>query len=59
MGAPVLDNQFFGHNVLVKQYPENFEDVKLTAKDILNSIAERDIYTGDNIEFVLINSNGV
>jgi 20S proteasome alpha/beta subunit len=30
-----------------------------TAKDIINSIAERDIYTGDQVEIVIVDRNGV
>jgi 20S proteasome alpha/beta subunit len=33
--------------------------VEDTVKDIINSIAERDIYTGDGVEVVLVNSKGV
>lgn len=59
MGAPILDNQFVGHNHLVKTLPVNLEDVIATGKDIINSIAERDIYTGDGVELVIIDKNGV
>ena len=33
--------------------------VEETAKDIINSIAERDIYTGDNVEVVIVDSKGI
>ena len=59
LGAPILDNQFFGHNFLVKKYPTNLEDTLNTQKDILHGIAERDIYTGDNIEFTVITNEGI
>lgn len=59
LGAPILDNQFVGHNFMVKVLPDSQEEVEVTAKDILNSIAERDIYTGDNIEVVTVDSTGV
>lgn len=39
--------------------PESQEEVINTAKDIINSIAERDIYTGDNVEVVTVDRNGV
>ena len=59
LGAPILDNQFIGHNFKVKVLPESQEEVENTAKDIINSIAERDIYTGDNVELVTVDANGV
>ena len=49
MASPLLDNQFVGHNHLVKKVAENQQDVEAAAKDMLHSIAERDIYTGDNV----------
>lgn len=59
LGAPILDNQFVGHNFLVKQLAQNVQEVEETAKDIINSIAERDIYTGDQVEVVLVDATGV
>jgi len=59
LGAPILDNQFVGHNFLVKVLPTSQESVENTAKDIINSIAERDIYTGDNVELVTVDKTGV
>ncbi len=59
LGAPILDNQFVGHNFLVKQLAKNVQEVEDTAKDIINSIAERDIYTGDQVELVIIDKYGV
>ena len=59
LGAPILDNQFIGHNFKVKVLPESQQEVENTAKDIINSIAERDIYTGDNVEVVTVDGNGV
>jgi 20S proteasome alpha/beta subunit len=35
------------------------QEVEDTAKDIINSIAERDIYTGDQVELVIIDRLGV
>lgn len=43
----------------MKQLPVSQQEVENTAKDILNSIAERDIYTGDGIELVTVDRNGV
>lgn len=59
MGMTVLDNQFVGHNHLVKQLPGDQQEVENTLRDILNSIAERDIYTGDNMEVVICDKDGV
>jgi 20S proteasome subunit beta 6 len=59
LGAPILDNQFVGHNYLIKSLPDSVEEVEVAAKDIINSIAERDIYTGDGLEVVIIDKSGV
>eukprot|EP00350_Pseudokeronopsis_sp_OXSARD2_P002640 CAMPEP_0170540728 /NCGR_PEP_ID=MMETSP0211-20121228/676_1 /TAXON_ID=311385 /ORGANISM="Pseudokeronopsis sp., Strain OXSARD2" /LENGTH=125 /DNA_ID=CAMNT_0010843241 /DNA_START=393 /DNA_END=767 /DNA_ORIENTATION=- len=59
LGAPILDNQFWGHNHLVKKLSENLKEMEDTGKDIINSIAERDIYTGDGVEVVIIDKDGV
>jgi len=44
---------------MVKVLPDNQQEVEDTAKDIINSIAERDIYTGDMVEVVTVDKNGV
>jgi 20S proteasome subunit beta 6 len=54
LGAPVLDNQFVGHNYMVKKVATDIQHAEDTAKDIISSIAERDIYTGDGIEIVIV-----
>jgi len=60
MGSPLLDNQFIGHNHLIKKTAQQpVEEVEAAAKDIINSIAERDIYTGDQVEIVVIRKDGV
>ena len=59
LGAPILDNQFVGHNFLVKVLPKDVQETENTAKDIINSIAERDIYTGDGVEIVTVTKDGV
>ena len=59
MGAPLLDNQFVGHNHMQVKLAENADDVEAGAKDIINSIAERDIFTGDNVEVIKISATGV
>jgi 20S proteasome subunit beta 6 len=59
MASPLLDNQFVGHNCLVKKLAQDKQSVEDAAKDIINSIAERDIYTGDGIELCTVDSKGV
>jgi 20S proteasome subunit beta 6 len=44
---------------MIKKLPTSQEEVQNTARDILNSIAERDIYTGDGIEMITVDSTGV
>ena len=39
--------------------PSDKQDTIDGAKDIINSIAERDIYTGDQVELVIVDKNGV
>ncbi len=59
MGCTVMDNQFMGHNFVNKILPTDQTACEETAKDIINSIAERDIYTGDNVELVIIDKSGI
>ena len=59
LGSPILDNQFVGHNFMVKILPESQDEVESTGKDVINAIAERDIYTGDNVEITVVDKNGV
>ncbi len=59
LGAPILDNQFIGHNFKVKVLPTSQQETEDTGKDIINSIAERDIYTGDQCEIVFVDAAGV
>lgn len=59
LAMTVLDSQFHGHNFLVKQLPESQETVENVAKDIIHGVAERDIYTGDNVEIVTVDKDGV
>ena len=39
--------------------PTSLQEVEETGKDIINSIAERDIFTGDQVEVVIIDKNGI
>ena len=60
MASPLLDNQFIGHNHIEKKTAQQpVEEVEAAAKDIINSVAERDIYTGDQVEIVVISKGGV
>jgi 20S proteasome subunit beta 6 len=59
LAAPILDNQFTGHNHMIKTLPTSIKEVEDTTKDIINSIAERDIYTGDATETVTVSSAGI
>ena len=59
LGAPILDNQFIGHNFKDKVLPTDQQEVENTAKDVIHSIAERDIYTGDHVEVTTVDANGV
>ena len=47
------------NNHLKKKLAQDKQTVEDAAKDIINSIAERDIYTGDQVELVMIDSTGV
>jgi len=38
---------------------DNRQNVEDAAKDIINSIAERDIYTGDGVELVTVDKSGI
>ena len=57
--TPVLDNQFKGHNNRDPVLPKDVNEVEKTLKDVINSAAERDIYTGDQVEMVIISKQGV
>lgn len=59
LGCPVLDNQFKGHNNLNPKLAQDRQAAEDAAKDAIHSIAERDIYTGDNVEVTFIDSTGI
>ena len=59
LGAPILDNQFKGHNFIQKELATDRQEAIDTAKDMINGIAERDIYTGDGIEIWVLDKDGV
>lgn len=59
LGCPVLDNQFKGHNNLNPKLAGDRQSAEDAAKDAIHSIAERDIYTGGNVEVIMIDKNGI
>lgn len=59
LGCPVLDNQFKGHNNLNPKLAQDRQAAEDAAKDAIHSIAERDIYTGDNVEVIFIDKTGI
>lgn len=54
----VLDNQLLQQNQLIKKDNISKEDVINLAKDVITSTAERDIYTGDAAEILIIDKSG-
>ena len=56
---PVLDNQLKGHNHVIEEPCDSLEKAKYLMLDVMNSCAERDIYTGDQLEVVTVTSEGV
>ena len=56
---PILDNQIKDHNVLYPKPPTDEKMVENVLKDSMHAATERDIYTGDNLEIVTIDSNGI
>jgi len=59
LGCPLLDNTFQGHNNLNPQLAPDRQEAEDAAKDAINSIAERDIYTGDNVDILMITKDGI
>ena len=59
LGSPLMDNQFVGHNHLVPKLATDRVATEEAAKDVINSIAERDIYTGDGVEICIVDKTGV
>jgi len=51
---PALDTVFKGYNQLKKKIPETKEETAEILRDLFNSAAERDIYTGDAIEIIVL-----
>ena len=57
--VPILDNQVKDHNVLDPVAPSDTEVVDNVLRDSMHAAAERDIYTGDNLEMVTIDKDGI
>ncbi len=57
--VPVMDNQLKGHNRIKEEPCDTLEKGKNILLDVMNSCAERDIYTGDQLEMVSITADGV
>ena len=56
---PILDNQVKDHNVMEPIAPTDTEAVDNVLRDSMHAAAERDIYTGDNLEVVTIDKDGI
>jgi len=59
MAAPLLDNVFIGHNHIKAELAKDRVEAENAAKDMIHAIAETDIYTGDGVEVVIVDKNGV
>ena len=57
--TPILDNQIKDHNVLYPEPPTDVSVVENVLRDAMHAAAERDIYTGDNLEMVTIDKDGI
>mmetsp|Transcript_21593 Transcript_21593/g.24014 ORF Transcript_21593/g.24014 Transcript_21593/m.24014 type:complete len:243 (+) Transcript_21593:13-741(+) len=57
--TPILDNQVKDHNVLEPLAPTDVDAVENVLRDAMHAATERDIYTGDNLEMVTIDKDGV
>ncbi|MNF03264.1 hypothetical protein D3C80_2025400 [compost metagenome] len=62
MIQPLLDSQkSFRNQLLVPKYGSDnlsLEQAKTLVKDAFTSAGERDIYTGDSVEIVIISKDG-
>lgn len=56
--VPVLDNQFVAYNKNQKKVPTTREEVIDLILDCFNAATERDIYTGDSVEIVMLTKEG-
>jgi len=56
---PSLDAVFKGSNQLKKKLPETKEETAEILRDFFNSAAERDIYTGDAVEIIVLQKGKV
>ena len=54
---PVMDNIFEGYNHVEKNHPKDAETISKILLDAFQSVAERDIYTGDGCEIRVLRLN--
>ena len=57
--VPILDNQVKDHNVMDPVAPADAQFVENILRDSMHAATERDIYTGDNLDIVTIDKDGV
>ena len=57
--VPILDNQIKDHNVLYPEPPTDVRVVENVLRDAMHAATERDIYTGDNLEMVTVDKDGI
>ena len=56
---PMLDNQIKDHNVLNPEAPSDEGKIENLLRDAMHATCERDIYTGDSLDIVTIDKDGV
>jgi 20S proteasome subunit beta 6 len=56
---PLLDQQMQGYNKKNPKIPQTKEEVMDLLLDAFHSATERDIYTGDQLEMIIIEPSGV
>jgi len=56
---PVLDNQVYGKNMQTGKPTLSQGEVVDLIKDVFSSATERDIYTGDGLEIMVVDKHGI
>ncbi|XP_053992851.1 uncharacterized protein LOC128883964 [Hylaeus volcanicus] len=59
LATSILDNQIQQNNQILKETTLTKLDMIHLAQDVMVSVAERDIYTGDSADVVIIDASGV